>query len=692
MIIGTAGHIDHGKTSLVRVLTGIDTDRLKEEKKRGISIDLGFAYLPGIDDTTLGFVDVPGHEKFVHNMLAGATGIDFVLLVVAADDGVMPQTAEHLAIVDLLGVEHGIVAITKADMVSPERLAEVKIQVANTIAPTGLRDAEIVAVSSITGEGIDELRAKLFFSAAAVERRPAAGRFRLAVDRSFTLPGAGTVVTGTVLSGRVAVGDPVVISPSGLTARVRAIHAQNKPAEHGIAGDRCALNLAGEKITKEAISRGDVVMDPGLHAPTDRIDVSVRVLPSEQKPLTQWMPVRLHHASSEVGARVVLLQDEPAAPGQESLVQLVLEQPIAAATGDRFVLRDTTAQRTIAGGRFLDLRAPSRKRRTSERIAQLRSQAKSRADEALAALLEQAPGYVELTAFTRDRALGAQEINRLTEQVEIVRLATPKSELVLSLSNWTRLKQTILAALERYHKENPDLAGIGFERLRMQMEPRLPAAAFSAVLEGLARGKEIALDGAWVRLASHEVRLTPQDDALWKKIEPMIGGKERFRPPRVRDIATVLAVKETEIRRLFKVLSRMGKVDEVAHDHFFLRGTVAEMVEICCDVAAKIEDGSFNAAQLRDRLDNGRKVAIQILEFFDRHGVTIRRGDLRRINKHRLDLFRRVGGDEPGVASVIGRASSPVGRPDFKSGKGREPVLGGFDSHSLPPDQRSNVR
>ena len=692
MIIGTAGHIDHGKTSLVRVLTGVDTDRLKEEKKRGISIDLGFAYLPGIDDTTLGFVDVPGHEKFVHNMLAGATGIDFVLLVVAADDGVMPQTAEHLAIVDLLGVEHGIVAITKADMVSPERLEEVKVQVANTIAPTGLRDAEIVAVSSMTGEGIDELRAKLFFAAAAVERRPAAGRFRLAVDRSFTLPGAGTVVTGTVLSGRVSVGDPVVISPSGLTARVRAIHAQNRPAEHGVAGDRCALNLAGDKVTKEAISRGDVVMDPGLHAPTDRIDVSVRVLPSEQKPLTQWMPVRLHHASSEVGARIVLLQDEAAAPGQESLVQVVLEAPIAAATGDRFVLRDTTAQRTIAGGKFLDLRAPSRKRRTPERIAQLRSQEKPRADESLAALLDQAPGYVELTAFTRDRALGAQEINRLTEQVDIVRLATPKSELVVSQLNWTRLKQSILKTLESYHKENPDLAGVGFERLRMQMEPRLPAAAFSAVLEGLARGKEIALDGAWVRLAAHEVRLTPQDDALWKKIEPMIGGGERFRPPRVRDIATVLSVKETEIRRLFKVLSRMGKVDEVAHDHFFLRATVAEMVEICCDVASKVEDGSFNAAQLRDRLDNGRKVAIQILEFFDRHGVTIRRGDLRRINKHRLDLFRRVGGDESGAASVIGRASSPVGRPDFKSGKGREPVLGGFDSHSLPPDQRSNVR
>ena len=325
MIIGTAGHIDHGKTSLVRVLTGVDTDRLKEEKKRGISIDLGFAYLRK-DDATLGFVDVPGHEKFVHNMLAGATGIDFVLLVVAADDGVMPQTAEHLAIVDLLGVDHGVVAITKADMVSEERLAEVRTQIANTLATTTLRDAEIFAVSSITGQGIDDLRARLFAAAAQTARRPADGRFRLAVDRSFTMPGAGTVVTGTVLSGRVTVGDAVVISPSGLSARVRAIHAQNRPAETGVAGDRCALNLTGDKITKEAISRGDVVMDPELHAPTMRADVTVRVLQSETKPLTQWMPVRLHHASSEVGARIVLLGEEPTAPGTESLVQLVLDR------------------------------------------------------------------------------------------------------------------------------------------------------------------------------------------------------------------------------------------------------------------------------------------------------------------------------------------------------------------------------
>lgn len=690
MIIGTAGHIDHGKTSLVRALTGVDTDRLKEEKKRGISIDLGFAYLPGIDETVLGFVDVPGHEKFVHNMLAGATGIDFALLVVAADDGIMPQTAEHLAIIDLLGIDRGIVAITKSDLVSPDRLAEVQVQIANALANTALKNAELVTVSSTTGQGIDELRLKLFVAASKNTCRPADGRFRLAVDRSFTMPGAGTVVTGTVLSGRVAVGDPVVLSPSGLTARVRAIHAQNKPAECGIAGDRCALNLTGEKITKEAISRGDVVMDPGLHAPTDRIDVSIRVLQSEQKPLAQWMPVRLHHASSEVGARIVLLRDEPTAAGEESLVQLVLEHPIAASVGDRYVVRDTSAQRTIGGGRFLDLRAPSRKRRTPERIKQLLAHSITDADKALTALLDQAPGYAELSSFTRDRALGPLEIKRVLEQSEIVRLATPHAELAISLPSWLRLKREILSALESYHKENPDLAGIGLEKLRMQMTLRLPARAFSAVLDGLARSKEIALDGAWVRLAGHEVRLTSQDDALWKRIQPMIGGGERFRPPRVRDISGILQAKEVEIRRLFKVLSRIGKVDEVAHDHFFLRNTVAEMVEICADIAASVPGSIFTAAHLRDRLDNGRKVSIQILEFFDRHGVTIRHGDLRRINRHRLDLFSRIA--EEIDQAETGRASSPVGRPDFKSGKGREPVLGGFDSHSLPPEKRSNVR
>ncbi len=687
MIIGTAGHIDHGKTALVRALTGVDTDRLKEEKARGISIDLGFAYLPAPDGSVLGFVDVPGHEKFVHNMLAGATGIDFVLFVIAANDGVMPQTREHLAIVELLGIEKGLVVLSKIDLASPERRAQVCVDISNLLASTKLAGCEIVPVSTASGEGIETLRQRLFAASSRLGVRSVHGRFRLAVDRCFVLAGAGTIVTGTVLSGAVSVGDRVVISPSGLTARVRSIHAQNRATGRGEAGQRCALNLVGDGISKDAIVRGDVVLDPDLHAPTDRIDVAMHLLASERKPLTQWMPARLHHAATEVGARVVLLADEPVQPGGNALVQLVLEKPIAAACGDRFVLRDTTAQRTIGGGTFLDLRAPARRRRSPERLAQLEAYEITDTGQALAALLGRPPHYVDLTAFARDHALAVLEFDEIAERLSIARVAANNAILGLDPATWLRLKRGIVAALVAFHSEIPDVPGMGLERLRMQVEPRLPAPEFLSCLQSLAKDNELVIEGAWVRLPGHEVRLTPQDEKTWGRIRPLLGGAERFRPPRVRDIACNLDLAEADARRLLKLLGRMGKVDEIAHDHFFLRETVAEMVDIAVDVAAHASNGQFIAAHFRDRLDNGRKVAIQILDFFDRHGITLRRGDFRRVNRHRLDLFgRRV----PGATSAIqpGREASPVGRPDFKSGKGREAVLGGFDSHSLPPVSR----
>ena len=686
MIIGTAGHIDHGKTALVRALTGVDTDRLKEEKARGISIDLGFAFLAAPDGGVLGFIDVPGHEKFIHNMLAGATGIDFVLLVVAADDGVMPQTREHLAIVDLLGIERGIVALTKSDVVGADRIVEVAAEIARTVADTGLSECEILPVSSISGAGVESLRNRLFAAAHAHGTRAVQGRFRLAVDRSFVLTGAGTVVTGTILSGQVAVGDQVTISPSGLAARVRSIHVQNRPADRGAAGDRCALNLAGDGISKDAIARGDMVIDPGLHAPTERLDASVRLLATEPKAVTQWMPVRLHHAATEVGARVVLLGDDRIPPGGEALIQLVLEKPIAAAAGDRFVLRDTTAQRTIGGGRFLDLRAPARKRRTPERFAQLDAYAMGEPEQALAALLDRPPYYVELAAFARDRAMAPGQIEQIADRIAAIRVPAPAGEAALSAAHWLRLKQGLLSALAEFHAENPDMAGIGMERLRLNVPLRIPTPIFVSMLQSLSRMHEIALDGAWVRLPAHEVRLTPTDQKVWDNIQPRLAGNERFRPPRVQDLAGASAIPEGDVRRLLKLLARLGKVDEVAPDHFFMRETVGEMVDVACDLAGTGVAGEFNAAMFRDRLDNGRKVAIQILEFFDRHGVTLRRGDLRRMNKQRLDLFRR--NTEKPVAVQSGREASPVGRPDFKSGKGRQPVLGGFDSHSLPPSSR----
>ncbi|MFT4096094.1 MAG: selenocysteine-specific translation elongation factor [Rhodoblastus sp.] len=639
MIVGTAGHIDHGKSSLVRALTGVDTDRLKEEKARGISIDLGFAYAPAPDGSVLGFVDVPGHEKFVHTMLAGATGVDFVLLVVAADDGIMPQTREHLAILDMLGLSRGLVALTKIDTVSAERVVEVSAEIESMLAASSLAGASIASVSAVTGAGVETLRQKLFAAARETHVRSGEGAFRFAVDRSFILPGAGVVVTGIVLSGEVSVGDRVVISPSGRSARVRSIHAQNRPAERGHAGERCALNLAGDGMSKDAVARGDFVIAPDLHAPTDRIDVSFRLLPQERRSIAQWTPIRLHHAAKDVAARVVLLGDDPIGPGETVFAQLVLERPIAAAAGDRFVARDTTAQRTIGGGVFVDLRAPARKRRTPERRAFLEAASRGDAQEALGAMLATSPFFVDLSAFARDRALAARQVASIAQALDFVEIAGGGTRIALSRETFSGLVDKLAATLGAFHAESPALPGLGFERLRMALEPRLPAPIFRSLLQSPALDGRVVLDGAWARLAGHEARLQPEDEVAWKRIAPLVSGAERFRPPRVRDIAHALDLDEPDIRRLMKLLSRMGKVDEIAHDHFFLRLTVAEMTAIAADIASVAPQGQFTAAQFRDRLDNGRKVAIQILEFFDRHGVTLRRGDLRRVNRHRLDLF-----------------------------------------------------
>lgn len=644
MIVGTAGHIDHGKTSLVRALTGIDTDRLKEEKARGISIELGFAYLPASNGTVLGFVDVPGHEKLIHTMLAGATGIDFVLLVVAADDGVMPQTQEHLAIVDLLGLRRGAVALTKVDAVTPERREEARASAVTLLSSSSLAGSEVLPVSSVTGEGVDILRQRLFAAAATIRQRSSEGLFRFAVDRSFTLSGVGTIVTGIVVSGEVALGDQVMISPSGCVARVRSIHAQNRSAPRGLAGERCALNLTGEGITRDSVARGDFVLAPQLHAPTDRIDVQLRLLPSKTRSLAQWTPVRLHHAAAETGARIVLLSDDPIAPGVDAFAQLVLEHPIAAVVGDRFVLRDTTAQHTIGGGVLLDLRAPTRKRRTPERLALLRTLANVDPYGTLASVLDLPPFFVDLSAFVRDRALADGRIDDMAARLDLVKIVAAGGVFAASRRIWSRCVESLRASLNTFHAENSDLPGMGVEQLRLSLEPRFPAPVFRSLLQTLASRSEVALDGAWVRLPGHEVRLTSADERLWSRVSPLLFGEDRFKPPRVRDIAGLTSSPEAEVRRLLKLLGRMGKVDEIAHDHFFARQVVAEMVSISSDLAMKGMGGQFTAAQLRDRLDNGRKVAIQILEFFDRHGVTLRRGDLRRINRHRIDLFGSASG------------------------------------------------
>ncbi len=641
MIVGTAGHIDHGKSALVRALTGIETDRLAEEKARGITIELGFAYADLGGRAVTGFVDVPGHEKFVHTMLAGAGGIDLALLVVAADDGIMPQTREHLAILDLLGISRGMVALTKSDLVSPARIAALSAQIAELLAPTGLAGAPVFPVSSLTGAGIDALRAALVRAEAQTAARAAEARFRMAIDRSFTLAGTGTVVTGTVLSGRVAPGDQIVLSPTGLPARVRAVHAQNRKAEAGLAGQRCALNLAGEGVTRDAIHRGDVALDPALHAPTQRIDVSLRVLGTEPKPLATWFPARLHLGAAETGARIVPLQG-PLAPGEEGLAQLVLDRPLAATLGERFILRDVSARRTIGGGRLIDLRAPARHRARPERLAVLRAMALPDPADALAALAGAA--LIDLDGFARDRALAPAQLDRAIAASGIA--IVPGTRQALGPDRLAALRRQMQAELADFHAENADLQGLGREKLRLMLDPRLPKPDFAAFLRAEAAAGRIALDGAFIRLPGHLPRLAPEDEALLERILPQLAGEDRFRPPRVRDFAHAFGAEEPEVRRILRMAARQGRIDQIAQDHFFARATTVEMVGIIRDLAAASADGWFSAPAFRDRVRNGRKVAIQILDFFDRLGLTLRRGDLRRINPHRVDLFTPDGSDE----------------------------------------------
>ncbi|MBY0381598.1 MAG: selenocysteine-specific translation elongation factor [Xanthobacteraceae bacterium] len=639
MIVGTAGHIDHGKTALVRALTGVDADRLKEEKIRGISIDLGFAYLP-VENGSVGFVDVPGHHRFIRNMLAGVAGIDYALLVVAANEGVKPQTEEHLQILDLLGISRGVIALTKSDLVSHEQCRLVSEQISRRLRHTSLSGAPVFPVSILTGRGIDPLR-QLIVNAHH-EDRPLpenTGRFRMPVDRCFTLTGAGTVVTGTVTGGRVTVGDQLLISPSGIKAQVRSIHAQNRKVEAGQRGDRCALNIVGSEVSREAISRGDVILDPVLHFPTDRIDVRLRFLEAGRRPLSQWTPVKLHHGTTEVVGHTVALSDKPLSPGDEGFIQLVLERPIAAVAGDRFVLRDSSDQHTIGGGRFIDLRAPARRRRSIQRMTVLAGQTGTSAAEALRNLLSIWPYFVSLTAFGRDYALTQSAIDALVCEAKIVVLSYGTEEIALAGSRADRLAKDIMSVLETHHRCHAEQIGLGFEKLRNSVEPRLPAQALHGFLRRMVNEKSVVIDGSWVRHASHLMHLTSSDEQTWKKIVPILEGQERFQPPKVRELGERLSRAERDMRCLLKTLAKMGKIYEISHDHFFSRDVISEVLDVVVDITGR-GSGRVTAAELRDRLDNGRRIAIELLEFFDRRGVTIRRGDFRILNRPRLDAFR----------------------------------------------------
>ena len=637
MIVATAGHIDHGKTSLVKALTGIDADRLPEEKSRGITIDLGFAYLRLPEGGSVGFVDVPGHERLVRTMLAGAGGVDFALVVVAADDGVMPQTLEHVAILDLLGVRRGIVALTKADRVDQARIAEVTAEIHGVLLGTALESAPILPCSSVTGQGIPEVTRHLREAASDMRERDIAGRLRLAVDRSFTLPGVGLIVTGTVHAGRVSTGDRLLLSPAGVEVRVRGLHTQNEAAASGAAGQRCALNLTGARLDKDGIKRGDWIIAPELHAPTARLDVRLRLLRSEAHALRHWTPVHLHVGAASVTGRVSLLGSRASTPGEETLAQLVLDAPIGALWGDRFVVRDASAQRTMGGGRVLDPFPPRRGSRRPEREAVLAALGHESHEVALRALLQAEPAGSDLDRFQLARNLGDAETQALFAACNFIEVALPRQRLGFTAPRWSEIKADLIEALSHHHALNPDTWGMTAEELADTVPLPLRPAAMAAV-KTLAEDGAIRRTGQLLHLPGREIHLAPADESLWGEIRAALGAAG-LDPLRVTALAERLGLDEEEVRPLLDKLGRIGWLCRASRSYYILPDVLARLAAQARRIADENSARLLTVGQFREATGISRHATMPVLEFFDRVGFTRRVNEGRQIREGWSEVF-----------------------------------------------------
>jgi selenocysteine-specific elongation factor len=641
MILATAGHIDHGKTALVRALTGVDADRLPEEKRRGLTIDLGFAYTTLPDGTELGFVDVPGHERFLPNMLAGVLSIDRVLLIVAADDGPRPQTLEHLDILELIGVSEVTGVVTKIDRVPAERRAAVEAEVALLLDDAGYAGGPILAVSSVTGEGIAALAGHLRDSArAAAEARAArapSGRFRLAIDRAFSLPGIGLVVTGTAAAGEVAIGDRLCLSPRGVELRVRGIHAHNHAVERARAGERCALNLAGSLPEGAEPGRGDWVIDPALHKPVSRVDLAITVSRAAPAPLRDGLPVHFHLGTEDAVGRLAVLGARAIPPGDSGFVQVDFERPIGALWGDRIIIRDHGALRTLAGGRVLDPGPPRRGRSRPERLAALAALAEPDAGDALERLIEVA-GIVALAPFALARNLPQGEIEDLALAGGFDRVGTGAAAVALSPLHLARLGDAIAAALAEWHHAQPDALGPARGALFARLRGAAPEAALDAALAGQIAAGRVVRDGAVLRLPGHAPRLTRDDERLWERVRPLLADGD-LRAPRVRELAAALGLEPDPLTRFLKRAERFGRVAPVAANRFFLPETVARLADLAAMLAAESPDHSFTAGQFKDRSGIGRNLTIEVLEYLDKVGVTRRVGEARIVLRSAAELF-----------------------------------------------------
>jgi selenocysteine-specific elongation factor len=630
IILGTAGHIDHGKTSLIKALTGVDTDRLKEEKARGITIELGFASFTLPSGQRIGIVDVPGHERFVRHMLAGATGMDLVALIIAADEGVMPQTREHLEICQLLKVKRGLVVLTKIDMVDEDWLELVEEDVRQYLAGTFLDGAPLIRFSALTGQGKTELVEALGKLCSDIHSKPVTGIFRLPVDRVFTIKGFGTVVTGTAISGRIRVGEPVEVFPPQFKARVRNIQVHDENVEEALAGSRTAINLQG--IDKLELERGMVVATPEALLASLRLDARLEILASAARPLKNRREIRLHTGTSEELAIVILLDQEELAQGQSGLVQFRLAAPLAVKPFDRFVIRNVSPALTIGGGHFLHINPPKH-RRLQENVNKGLEflETCTEAERIAFYLRESAAAGLSRRELVQLLSSNDAELDPVLKQLinsgQIIPYDLENNRYALGAAV-KDLQNQAGQFLQRFHQSQPLKLGLSKEELRRRLPEELEVRLFNYLLQDMEQQKRIVADKELVRLASHKVVLGEEQEELAKKLESLYQ-KGGLTPPTLKEAGATLRAEGNRLQEIIKLLTSQGRLVKVKEDLLFHRSVIDMLKEKL--VAYLKQNQEITVPQFKDLTQTSRKFAIPLMEYFDASRVTVRVGENRRL-------------------------------------------------------------
>jgi selenocysteine-specific elongation factor len=627
VILGTAGHIDHGKTALVKALTGVDTDRLKEEKERGITIELGFTFLDLPSGTRMGIIDVPGHEKFVKHMVAGVWGIDLLALIIAADEGVMPQTREHLDICRLLKVKKGLVVLTKIDLIDHDLLELVREEVTEIVEDTFLMDAPILSVSSVTGEGIPQLISTLDGLSKEVEERSSDGLFRLPIDRVFVMKGFGTVVTGTMVSGTLSLGDEVEILPSGIEGKVRNLQVYNRPVEKAVAGQRAAVNLQG--VETSAIERGDVIVHCHTLAPTQLLDVYLEYLPSAQRPLKHRTKQRFHIGTNLTAASLFLLDREELAPGEGGFVQLRLERPVVALPHDRFVIRGSGVIQTLGGGVVLDTHPVKHRRYSPSVIEDLDVLKEGSNEQALAQhILHSGMGGMTLDHLLNQVAMPPSEIEailrKMIERGDIL-LVDPEKTKVVNSRQYQQLREMTLGRLREFHQRFPMKSGLAKEELRTKLPMEVDVRLFQILINGLIQSKEVILEKDKLRLPEHQIS-SVDEKGLIKRVEETLR-KGGLQPPSPKELAEEWSEEEGGVLAVFEHLVHEGVLVKIKGGMYFHRVPFEHLKEEL--IAYLKSHQEITTPQFKEITKASRKYAIPLIEYFDQIKLTLRLGEKR---------------------------------------------------------------